>query len=192
MAPARTGASSGALVSAPFAGSLPLFLGAALLFALGLTVLDFDPRYGAGPFTVWLLLLLLGCIAAGGGIVAWLLVEEPASPGAQPRGTRTDVSATSEGPARTPAPASDVDRADFGRPIPTVHEWSEEPYSHPDRFSATVSPVEQPDWDEGPATPSLDRLPGRLSAAEALRDLDGIERELAPRVSSPSQAPTTA
>jgi hypothetical protein len=185
-------------VSASFLRSLPLFIVSGIFFALGAAVLRLDPTYGPGTFTLWALLLALGFVAAIGGVASWLLVEEPtpeAAKGPRPRaekGASRPVAFAREAPAGP----STIDRLEFGRPAPSVHDLGAEP-RYPPSASTTSTPRGRPaEWDEDAVSDSggsaSDQFSESISPADALKDLDGIEQELVPRTSLRGSAPTTA
>ncbi len=182
-------------VSVSFLRSLPLFIASGLFFVFGAVVYVFDPHYGPGSFTLWALLLVLGFVAAIGGVASWLLVAEPEPrPPPRPKGRRW------ESPAETapdPEPGVVLDRAESGRPAPAVRERATSPryVPHPTELAGQMPPRSgrRPlaDWDETDATetPVTGVGPGYASASEALRDLDGIEEELVPRTTRARPAP---
>lgn len=185
-------------VSASFLRSLPLFIASAIFFALGGAVLRIDPTYGPGAFTLWALLLALGFVAAIGGVASWLLVEEPtpeSSTGARSRAGPGAARASTYREQKPAAPLA-LDRGEFGRPAPSVHDLgAEAPY--PISASRTSAPRPRPpEWDEDavidPGTSASDQFSESISPADALKDLDGIEQELVPRTSLRGSAPTPA
>jgi len=192
MAGARAAARSEPLVSASFLRSLPLFIVSAIFFAVGGAVLDFDPRYGPGSFTLWALLFALGFVAAIGGVASWLLVEEPAPPEpAAPRGRRAlrgSALDLEEEPAQPPG----LDRSEFGRPTPWVRDRTGPAPYVPSTAELNGTTREAPEWDEDVLTPASAEPAGSISAADALRDLDGIEQELVPRTSGHATPPAPA
>jgi hypothetical protein len=177
--------------STNFLRSVPLFVCAGIFFVGGAVVLSLDPHYGPGPFTLWALLFTLGFVSSIGGVASWLLAAEPGAPRPSARETPAPPTPTrrSDSPAEFPA---ERDRTLFGRPSPTVHERPAPgaPYRPVAAdFDAQPGPP-SPDWDEEGASEELPYpLPDpneAVSVEDALRDLDGIERDLVPRSRPPT------
>ena len=181
---------SDARVSTSFLRSLPLFIASGIFFAFGAVVFVFDPHYGPGTFTLWALLLVLGFVAAIGGVASWLLVGEPEPEGSAapaPHRSRRWENADQE----SDEPRVVLARSESGRPAPSIREPSVSPrYApHPAEVAGAMgargSPRRLPDWDETDTAESAPEVPeggsGYASASEALHDLDGIEQELTPR-----------
>ncbi len=185
------------LISASFYRSLPLFISSALFFAIGAAVLLFDPRYGPGAFTLWALLFALGFVAAIGGVASWLLVEEPApartvAPASRPERETLPVWSEDNEPVRAPV----IDRADYGRPVPAVHErGGPAPYAPTfPELSGTAAAAPGPGGEAllGLDLPWAGSPTETISPADALKDLEGIEKELVPRNSVRASPPAPA
>jgi hypothetical protein len=180
------------LISVSFLRSLPLFLAAALFFAVGAAVLVFDPRYGPGAFTLWALLITLGFVSCIGGVASWLLVGEPGRPSeSAARPVRTRPPADEEPEEERPEPLA-VEPTEFGRPIPAVRARSASSQYAPRAAQLGIPVRARPEWDEDAELPVAGPVLPTISAADALRDLDGIEQELVPRTPGHPTAPTPA
>lgn len=185
------------LISVSLYRSLPLFISSAVLFVIGLFVLYSRPHFGPGFFSLWALFVALGFVAAIGGVASWLLVEEPSAPSARGARTRPAKEDAPGEPDRVPlSQPSRVDRADFGRPSPLVHDRGDaRPYA-PTVAELGTSVPPAPEWDEDAPTVTeplaRSNWAESFTPADALRDLDGIEQELVPRSSARSSPPTTA
>jgi hypothetical protein len=176
-----------------FVRSLPLFVAAAAFFVAGGLVLEFDPHVGPGVFTLWALLLALGFVSAIGGVASWLLVGDGSR---SPTASRPSPSPS---PSPSPAPASSLRaagnptpraRAEFGRPPPAASPPREIPPYRP--IPSDLDPTvlaSTAEWDEEGAVEEFpypaDTLVDSSSVEDVLRDLDGIEHDLAPRSRPP-------
>jgi hypothetical protein len=184
------------LISDAFLRSLPLFLCGAVFFVAGVVVFDRYPQYGPGAFTLWALLFALGFVSAIGGVASWLLVTEPATVTVARR-ARPDRGR--DEPVRRPSLSPEVpartDRSDFGRPVPSVRPAEDALRYRPSPSELVVVPPTRAAWDEeagaelGALAPKPSSEAG--SVEDALRDLDGIEQDLAPRPrSGPGRRPS--
>jgi hypothetical protein len=204
---ASTGPRSTSPVSTNFIRSVPLFGIAGAFFLAGVVVFWTDPHYGPGPFTLWALLIALGFVSTIGGVASWLLAAEPSGPPARSAPPARPTSRRIPERGATPEPLARPPRVDFGRPPPTVRErpapapyrptasdFATPPRSEPAPYRPTPSDFAEPAastevWDEEGATeePPFPQATssGGGSVEDALHDLDGIERDLAPRSRSP-------
>lgn len=187
-------------LSVDFLRSVPLFAVAGVFFVAGVLVLHFDPHYGPGVFTLWALLIALGFVSAIGGVVSWLLTAEPPPAGASPRTERVTPPARVTPPVpptrrEMPPPAPRRNRGEFGRPEPPARGRSEAPTYSPMPSDFEPAAPHPPEWDEEGAReedPYPVGDPAELvSVDDALRDLDGIERDLVPRARRPASDPTS-
>jgi len=176
----RKSSSSSGSIAAPLLASLPMLLLAIAFFAAGYLLLWMGVDIGPGAMPLWALFLVLGFVASIGTVISWFFVEEARSdriPGNAP------VAAVAP-PVRSP---------DLGRPRPSVA-----PAARPSvggaaaaRPSVSAAPAAVEPWDEGPiAPPARSEPPARPvpplvppygETGRVLEELEGIEREVAPR-----------
>ncbi|MCI4364808.1 MAG: hypothetical protein L3K10_01910 [Thermoplasmata archaeon] len=168
--------------------SLPLFLLGAVFFVSGIAVRFDYPTYGPGAFTLWALLLALGFISTIGAVASWTLAGDPVpAPREATSAPVVPAYLPIEFPESTPSPNLDTagrTRADFGRPTPEVRaarlegEWYEGP-TETERFAGR--PAREPTGVE--ALEDLSSTPevGSEPVEKVLADLEGIEKDLAPR-----------
>jgi hypothetical protein len=143
------------------------------------------PRYGPGEFTLWALLAALGFISAIGGVASWLLpADEPASVDEDRAPAPVRPSPRSSAPASSRARSSAAP-AEFGRPAPDVaHRLLPRPEPRVAAVAtANAGDAGPPEWSEAP-----EDQPPKEPVSSVLADLEGIERELAPRRGAPPAA----
>jgi hypothetical protein len=164
----------------PVAGTLPLILLTAVLFAGAFAAYRIAPRLGPDNFPLWGLLLTLGFVAAIGSAVSWFFaVDEPAP--VAPARVVVEV---------TPASTRTEARSELGRPAPEV--VAARPVSPPSVGSgvgvaATLTPAEP--WNEDALPPVSPRGPRPVlttlddpgDIGRALQEIADIQRELSTR-----------
>jgi hypothetical protein len=190
--------------------SLPLFAVAGAFFGAGAVVLRLDPRVGPGWFALWALLIALGFISCIGGVVSWLLAGESGVPPDPPRTHRSRTSGRPTAGVEALAPRGRTEfvrpppgilsrsgpnryspePSDF-EPTPMFADAELEDFSseEPEPVEIDAPPTgpspDLPEWDEEGAQEEEPYPVGEpapmVSVDEALRDLDGIERDLVRR-----------
>jgi hypothetical protein len=176
-----------------------LFVFAILLFASGVVVRFVIPTIGAGAFTLWALLLVLGFISTIGGVTSWTLATDPSPvPGESPRGPAAPTylpipfpeAPTATMPTEKPSPARA--RSEFGRPAPDtrsaplVRDWYEGPTDSTGLVGREYPP---PTGGRSPAEATVSTVETPEPVESVLAALEGIERDLAPRNRTDERAP---
>jgi hypothetical protein len=163
----RTGVPPSDSMASLLRGSLPMVLVTVVLFAAGYVLLWRGVNFGPTALPLWALLLVLGFVACVGTAVSWLFGDASDS---VPRGKNVGIATEGRSP-------------ELGRPYPNV--------ASPNRNAVSGAEVELAPWDEGPVPNSdsadlyVEAFPAGGSRPEdsgrVLEELDGIEREVAPR-----------
>lgn len=146
--------------------SVPLLITSLVLFVAGYLAATSGAVMGSSRIPLYLPLVLLGFVAAIGSVLSWFFAGRTYR-----RKTEVEVQGNRSLTHR-------VDAED-GRPRPTVRR---ETLPEPQPAEPEPAP-----WDEGPASSLLlpsSRLSSRslpLDAGEAIRELEGIQRDMVSR-----------
>ena len=170
----RTGSSSSNPMVSTVLASLPMLLLTVALFAAGYVLLGLGVNFGPRVLPLWALLLVLGFVACIGTVISWFFVEGPRP--AREMGIAADAAVTTSGRS-----------LDRGRPRPNVGPTVGSSVGGTSKGLEPWDelPVATPSWSEPNFGPSLGPSPAREPAPEdagrVLEEIDGIEREVAPR-----------
>ena len=149
-----------------FRETLPLLIASAVLFAAGAVTWWAGVRVGPPRFPLWALLVVLGFVAAIGSVLAAFLggdetVTVPPATDKEIEDARSTPPAVELG-----RPAPDVRRPEQPPVVPSAVPWDEGPVES-SRPAPVAAPAPRP-WTD-------------VDAEVAMRELEGIEQEIAPR-----------